>query len=97
MEQVNAFGLPLTVGSVEELRDEARKAYEETGKRMPYLVVRVADSRHQDHWPTLRARRTVTPCTKCQELCWLDPKSYIAPEYVVITCTRCLKPPSAPS
>lgn len=90
MREENIFGIPMNVGTEAELREEARKVHE-AGELNVYLVVQVTDSIHTRPWPALAARRRHTSCSQCREICWLDPLSYVAPEYMTIICTRCFK------
>ena len=89
MRKENIFGLPVNVGTDAELREEARKNHE-AGEQTLYIVPQVVDSIGLPVSPALAARRRHTSCTRCREICWLDPLSYVAPEYLTIICLRCL-------
>lgn len=81
MKQVDVFGLPVHVGTPEEIEAAA-------GDRPIHLVNRVADM-VAEPYPALAARRFKTPCADCRELCWLDPKSLAEPSALVV-CFHCL-------
>ncbi len=57
-----------------------------------YSMIRVADADPNGGSPQLRARRVTTRCSRCKEVCWLDPESYkdvavLKPTMLCLECT----------
>lgn len=87
MKEENVFGLPMKVGS----RDEVLEAMATADDRPAiYGVSRCTDLRAVDIPEPFRSRNITTPCDNCREICWYDPK-YAIPGLRVL-CTYCIPP-----
>lgn len=91
MKEENVFGLPMNVGS----RDEVLADLATAGDRPTMLaVMRCADQPSFEVHPTVRARNKITQCDQCREMCWYDPK-YAIPG-LKVRCMHCLPADTKP-
>ncbi len=86
MEKRKLFGLPLNVGTDDEVRDELDDG---DGPKY-YMVMRVEDCNQALLPPALRRRNLRTPCEECGSLCVYDPLTMPASASIRIVCTQCL-------
>lgn len=84
MKKMNVFGIPMDVGSVEELTEAART----TKGPAYYVCTRVVDLPEETLPLYLRNRNLRTPCEVCREICWYDPKNFIT--FTTVICMQCL-------
>ncbi len=84
MRKVNVFGIPMEVGSNEELTELARTSEQVTY----YACTRVKDQPDSAVPIALAKRRLRTPCELCRTIVWYDPKSFIP--FSTVVCMQCL-------
>lgn len=84
MKKMTVFGIPMEVGSTEELTEAAR-----TNPGPTYYAVSRVDDLPEDLLPLfLRKRNLRTPCEQCRAICWYDPKNFIP--FTTVICMQCL-------
>ncbi len=84
MREDNVFGLPVTVGS----RDEIIQAAQDSDGPKYYACMRVEDMSIFTMPPAHRKRVLRTPCENCGKIVWYDPKMFVP--FSTVVCMPCL-------
>jgi hypothetical protein len=79
----NVFGLPVTVGTPDELRELVGD------NEAMHMMIRCTDAAGDRPYPALDARRRRMPCEGCREICWYDPDSIVDPTATFL-CPQCV-------